>query len=84
MIKIEKANNGYIVRQTHMEEEAETVTVIEGKIVEGKTGSSEEENAFMDLCLFLAEQCGFTYNKFGSYNFMCSFDKVGHKVEEKA
>lgn len=71
MIKIEKANNGYIVRTDRIDE-PDDVTVIEGE---------DGEQAFMKLCNYLAEENGFTQNRFGSFNFRCSFDGKGSKVE---
>lgn len=71
MIKIEKADNGYIV--TQIIEDDLSVTVVED--------SDDRKETFIKLCNLLSELHGFSYNKFGDNNFRCSFDKKGHKLE---
>lgn len=82
MIKIEKADNGYVatwISDVPVLENQATVFVIE----EPQNDERGEEKSFLKLCEVLASLEGFTYDKFSKDNFRCSFDLKGHKLGEK-
>ena len=71
MIKIEKADNGFILR-TDVEDEIET-------LVFGYDDFSTEQDAFGALIHSIAERCGFLHNKFRGDNLKISWDGEGNK-----
>ena len=72
-IKIKQAENGYIITLPREQDTPESQIVIESK--------DDEKQAFIDLVNELAEQFGFSYDKWGENNLEISFSKKGHKLE---
>jgi ribulose bisphosphate carboxylase small subunit len=81
-IEIIKADNGYIVTHTYIEDTqpnginimAQDTTVIEG---------DTDKEALKKMLEAVAEYSGVMYDKYGKENLRISFDKKGHKIDDE-
>lgn len=81
--EIAKTHNGYIFKTFFIEnkdEKGNNIFDSDLKVYEFDNDENQKE-ALSKLLYDIAEELGFTYNKFQEGNLNITFDKKGHKLE---
>lgn len=77
MINIKRVNNGFIITSKDLSEmnaEIEIETVFE-------SGEEDEKKCLADVLYFIAQEFGYSYDKWKEDNLNITWDKKGHKID---